>query len=357
MFQDSQLKPGDVIGIIGGGQLARMMCFEAAKLGFKTCIYSDTENSPAFQVATSYVCASYDDTKALEGFTDRVSSVTFEFENLPVETLNFIASKLPLRPGAKALEISQNRLVEKKFFNDNNIATAEYLEITSYEDLVAGFNKFQDSILKTATLGYDGKGQFSISSGSTLEKIWHDATESNLPLILEKTVPFEREFSIVAARSIDSKIIYYDVVENIHESGILKKTIFPAKIDPNIKDQAEEIARITLESLEYVGVLAIEFFLVDGKLLVNEFAPRPHNSGHFSLDACLHSQFEQGIRAAAGISVIEPELLFSGRMVNLLGEEVNQIPELNKNSSVKTHHYGKSEIKPGRKMGHYVVRD
>ena len=350
------LKTGDVIGIFGGGQLARMMCFEAAKLGFKTLIYADQPDSPAFQVSSDYICADYQDKISLAEFARKADAVTFEFENIPVVTLEFIAESLPLRPNIKALAISQNRVKEKEFFNHHNIKTAEFTPVASKEIFTATCHKYQKAILKTAIFGYDGKGQYQIDETSDLNKIWSSAVSLNLPLILEKKIAFEQEVSIIAARSIDGKVIFYDLVENFHQDGILKKTIFPARTTTNIKLQAETIALQTLEALNYVGVLAIEFFLQEGNLLVNEFAPRPHNSGHFSLDACLHSQFEQAIRAAAGMSVIESELLFSGRMVNLIGSEIKQITELHNNSTIKTHHYGKLNIKEGRKMGHYIVR-
>ena len=356
MFKDRRLKAGDIIGIFGGGQLARMMCFEAAKLGFKTLIYSDNENSPAFQVSSFHICADYHDKVSLTEFANKVSAVTFEFENIPVETLELIQNQLPLRPNSKALAVSQNRVVEKKFFNENNIKTTSFTEVKTEQDFQISCKRYQESILKTAILGYDGKGQFAINQDSNLTKIWQQASSLNLPLILEKKIQFDQELSIISARSIDGKIVFYDLAKNIHQGGILRESFFPAVVSQEIKLKAQNIAEKTLKALNYVGVLAIEFFLQGEDLLVNEFAPRPHNSGHFSLDACLHSQFEQAIRAAAGMSVIEAELLFSGRMVNLIGDEINQLSELNQDSSVKTHHYGKIEAKKGRKMGHYVVR-
>lgn len=357
MLQNRKLNIGEFIGIFGGGQLARMMCFEAAKLGFKTLIYADQEGSPAFEVASDYICASYNDQVKLAEFAQKISAVTFEFENIPVTTLDYIKKILPLRPSSKALEISQNRITEKSFFNNNQIKTANFIAVETLEDFTKYCHKYKNAILKTAILGYDGKGQYQINEKSNLAKIWSEANSLNLPLILEQKIAFEQEVSIIAARSIDNKIIFYDLVENFHEDGILKKTIFPARTTSDIKAKAKHIAVQTLEALDYVGVLAIEFFLKEGELIVNEFAPRPHNSGHFSLDACLHSQFEQAIRAASGMSVIEAELLFSGRMVNLIGSEIKQIANLNHKSSVKTHNYGKLEIKKGRKMGHYIVRN
>lgn len=355
MFQDNKIK---VIGILGGGQLARMMAASAAELGFKICVFSDKEDSPAFQLANYKIFANYEDKKSLEEFAKIVDVVSFEFENIPLKTLEYLQVNSNLRPNIEALKISQNRLLEKEFFNSLNIKTANYLQIKSYEDLINSHNKFAfNSILKIATNGYDGKGQFVLDASSDFKKIWAEANKFNLELILEEKINFSRELSIIAARDVFGNIIYYDLSHNIHKNSILHESYFPAEISNSLKIEAQNIAKNTLEKLDYIGVLAIEFFEMDGELIVNEFAPRPHNSGHFSIDACMHSQFEQAIRAVSGLEVVEPELLFKGKMVNLLGSDIEKSAELAKNSKVKVHLYGKNEILPGRKLGHYVILD
>jgi 5-(carboxyamino)imidazole ribonucleotide synthase len=355
MLQDKKIR---VIGILGGGQLARMMAVAAAELGFEICIFSNKEDSPAFQLANYKILASYDDLKSLAKFSKLVDVVCFEFENIPLNTLKFLQDNNILRPNILALEISQNRLLEKKFFNDLGIQTAQYQHIKSLDDLSASCKKFGgNAMLKTATNGYDGKGQFSIDNKSDISKIWHAAQALNLELILEEKINFIRELSLVAARDIYGNIIFYDMSYNIHENSILKESYFPAEVSEVTKKMAQNIATKTLEKLDYIGVLAIEFFECANSLIVNEFAPRPHNSGHYSIDACLHSQFEQSIRAAVGMQVIEPELIFSGKMVNLLGDDIELSSELAKNSKVKLHLYGKKDVVKGRKLGHYVVLD
>ena len=351
------IKPGDTIGIIGGGQLAKMMCIEAYKLGYKTCIFSNSKDSPAFHVTDSSILGGYSDMSLIDKFISQVSVITFEFENLPHETLSYIESKALMRPSAKSLYISQDRIREKSFVNKLGVKTTRYKEVKSLDDLISGAEKFNyKALLKTARLGYDGKGQFNIKKGDKIADIYNDALESNVPLILEEKVDFVKELSVIAARDKDGNISCYDAVENIHEDGILRKTISPANISENIKINAKEVAVKIVQGLDYVGVLAIEFFLDQEEgLLVNEFAPRPHNSGHFTIDACYHNQFEQSIRATVGLPLMPTKQHSDAEMVNLIGDEILKVSELSGQGLVKVHDYGKNAVKPKRKMGHYTT--
>ena len=351
------IKSGDTIGIVGGGQLARMMCFEAHKLGYKTHIFSDKADSPAFQVTSAKTFGEYGHKKFIDEFIEKVSVVTFEFENLPHDTLGYIEKKSLVRPGTKALYISQDRIREKNFINNLNIATTDYREIQDFEEFKNAVTEFgYSAVLKTSQFGYDGKGQFYLKLGDNLEQIYDEAFALNVPLILEKKVCFVKELSVVVVRDIYGDIACYDIAHNLHQDGILRKTLVPADVLPFIKRDASNIASKIITALDYVGVMAVELFLTnDNKLLVNEIAPRPHNSGHFTIDACYHNQFEQGIRAVAGLPVLSTKMHSEAVMVNLIGEEISAVEKLATRDFVKIHDYDKDVVKEGRKMGHYTV--
>jgi 5-(carboxyamino)imidazole ribonucleotide synthase len=350
------LKKGDFIGIMGGGQLARMMAVAASELGYKICVFTDKEDAPALEFANDVVVGDYTDLERLDEFSEKVSVVTFEFENLPAESLRYIEGKIPVRPSVESLFVSQDRLLEKAFFRSLDVPVADFYEIKGLEDLELYSKEFaHNAILKIVREGYDGKGQFVINENSNLAAIWKQAKASG-KLVLERKIEFVKELSIISARDYKGGVVFYDLGENFHENGILRKSVVPALVGAEVVEKAQEIAGKILEKLEYVGVLAIEFFLTkDNELLVNEMAPRPHNSGHYTIDACDHSQFEQAIRAAVGLDVVVPKMLFRAEMVNLLGSEINDIVKLAENPQIKTHNYGKKAVVNGRKMGHYTV--
>ncbi len=338
------------IGIIGGGQLGRMTCFYAHKMGFRTVVFTDQKDSPASFVTNSTIVADYTDQDALHRFASLIDVATFEFENIPFETVNFLASLVEVRPNSSTLKITQHRILEKNFLNSLKIKTAEYAEISSFESLKSNLEKFGKSILKTATLGYDGKGQFVLTNAAEADKIWPQVAEQKL--ILEKFCPFDSEISVIAARSKSGEISVYEPLTNIHKNGILDESIYPAKISERLRIKAQEIAKKIVQELNLIGVLAVEFFVIGEELLVNELAPRPHNSGHFSMDASFTSQFEQLIRAITNLPFGSTRFHSSGRMKNIIGDEVKNLAEFYQNPYAKIHLYGKEKAKEGRKMAH-----
>lgn len=351
------LRPGDTIGILGGGQLGRMLAIAAARLGFRTLALDPDDNAPARQVCNQHITARYDDEKALFKLAETADVVTYEFENIPLATARFIEAKGHLRPGSLALENSQDRLVEKRFLNDLAIATAPFAPVDDIGALNACFPDFPEGgILKTRRFGYDGKGQSRLTktaSKSTLEEAWREIGET--PAILEGLIDFEREISVIAGRGIDGECAAFDPAENTHRHGILRQSKLPAAIDGETAAKAQKIAFRILDALDYVGVLGVEFFLTPQReLLVNEIAPRVHNSGHWTEAACAISQFEQHIRAIAGWPLGAPTRHSDCVMENLIGEAVDDYPALLPQEDVLLHLYGKSETRPGRKMGHFT---
>ncbi|MES2677677.1 MAG: 5-(carboxyamino)imidazole ribonucleotide synthase [Pseudomonadota bacterium] len=349
---DKILKPNSTIGIFGGGQLGRMACGAAHELGYRTIIFSDVENSPASFVTNQTIVADYADQKALQKFADQIDIATFEFENIPVAAVEFVAAQKPVYPSADVLKITQNRLHEKDFLNQIGVKTADYLAINSLVDLQNGAQKFShQGVLKTTTMGYDGKGQQVLKAQSDLKGIWENF--SGAKLILEKFVDFSSEISVIVARNIQGEIACYQPLTNIHKNGILDRSFYPAKISAKTAQNAVEIASSIAHKLDLIGILAVEFFVLqDGNLLVNELAPRPHNSGHFSMDASNTSQFEQLIRAISGLPLGDVDFHCQGHMQNLIGEDVLQIDAHLENKKAKLHLYGKDKIAAGRKMGH-----
>ncbi len=358
----SPLPAGATIGILGGGQLGRMLALAAARLGFKTHIYSDDPDSPAFEVTSRATHGAYNDLPHVETFARQVDVVTYEFENVPVETARHIAGMVPVRPGARALDVAQDRLVEKDFVTSLGIATAPYAEVSHRRDLVAALTKFDaPSILKTRRLGYDGKGQVSLTrdadATAAVAQLGHRAA------ILERRVPFAFEISVLVVRGLDGTVAFYDCPTNEHSGGILRRSSVPSRLPTQTVSQAQAMACSIAEALDYVGVLAVEMFYMgqvppadqasgQQQLLVNEIAPRVHNSGHWTEAACGCSQFENHIRAVAGWPLGDTRRHSDAVMENLIGDEIEAWPRLAAEPATCLHLYGKREAREGRKMGH-----
>ncbi len=351
--------PGSVIGVLGSGQLGRMFAIAARRMGYRVHTFSPETDTPTGQVADVEIKAHYDDLNAVRGFASAVDVVTFEFENVPSATAAAAAERAPVRPDGQILHITQHRLREKTFLSRHGFPVTPFKTINSIEDLQAGLAEFGcPAVLKTAGFGYDGKGQVKINAMEEADAAL--ATAGKQELVLEAFVDFDCELSVVAARGIDGSFAHWGAIENQHSNHILDVSIAPANVPPAIANEAVEIARAVLEQLGVVGVLCVEFFLTrQGKLLINELAPRPHNSGHLTFDACVTSQFEQQLRAVCGLPLGSTEFFKPAAMANLLGDlwekgEPNwaaacAMPE------VKLHLYGKMHPKPGRKMGHLTA--
>ena len=343
------------IGILGGGQLGRMLAIAAARLGFKCHVLCPEPASPAFDVVRRVTETDYSDKAALDRFADDVDVITYEFENVPAETAAFLAARKPVIPDPKVLAITQDRLVEKDFVASLGIATAPYAAAASESELVRALSSVGlPAVLKTRRFGYDGKGQATLRPGDEAIAAW--SAVGGQPSIVEAYMPFEREISVVAARGRDGKIECFDVAENEHRSHILKVSRIPADVTPAVAGEARRIASRIAEAFGYVGVLAVEIFVVpDGaghSVMVNEIAPRVHNSGHWTLDGCSVSQFEQHIRAIAGWPLAVPLRHGRAEMVNLIGEEIAGYRQWLEVPGACIHLYGKQTVRPGRKMGH-----
>ncbi|NKJ33556.1 5-(carboxyamino)imidazole ribonucleotide synthase [Rhizobium sp. SG570] len=341
------------IGIIGGGQLGRMLAMAAARLNFRTIILEPQADCPAAQVSNEQIVAAYDDPAALLELAKRCDVVTYEFENVPVTAAEKLAQEVPVYPPPKALEMAQDRLTEKRFINGCGIPTARFHAVDSQADLEAALADFGgQGVLKTRRLGYDGKGQRVYRSAADSAEGGYSALGS-VPLILESFVSFEREISIIAARGLDGAVACYDPAENVHRDGILHTSTLPARISDATAAAAREAAEKILTALGYVGVIGIEFFaLADGSLIANEMAPRVHNSGHWTEAACVISQFEQHIRAVAGLPLGNANRHSDCAMTNLIGDDILSVPDWLRRDDVLVHLYGKTESRPGRKMGH-----
>ena len=355
MTRQVKLKPGDTIGILGGGQLGRMLATAAARIGLRCRVFSPDPDSPAFDVVMDATCAEYADVEALELFAADVDIITYEFENVPAASAMILAARRPVLPNRKILETTQDRLAEKDFVRQLDIGTADYADVSSAASLRVAIARIGlPAVLKTRRFGYDGKGQSIIREGDDPEQIWEDlATKS---AILEAFIPFEREISVIAARSAGGQVECFDVTENEHADHILKTSRAPAAISDALAAQARGIAEKIATALNYVGVLAVELFVVAGdggpKLLVNEIAPRVHNSGHWTLDGASISQFEQHIRAIAGWPLGKPVRHGPVTMTNLIGDEINDYERWLTVPGATVHLYGKGAPRPGRKMGH-----
>jgi len=341
------------IGIIGGGQLGRMLAMAAARLNFRIIVLEPQSDCPAAQLASEQIVAPYDDPDALNALARACQIVTYEFENVPVAAAARLQQFVPVYPPPRALEVAQDRLTEKRFLNDCGIATADFRAVDSQDDLEKALADFDDrGVLKTRRLGYDGKGQRLFRSQEDDPAGVFDSL-GRVPLILESLVAFEREISIIAARGRDGTVACYDPAENVHLNGILHTSTLPARISDATAVHAAEAARRILDALDYVGVIGIEFFVMpDGSLVANEIAPRVHNTGHWTEAACVVSQFEQHIRAVSGLVLGDPARHSDCVMTNLIGDDIRNVPEWLAQRDVLVHLYGKTEARDGRKMGH-----
>lgn len=361
------LPPGSTIGIMGGGQLGRMTALAAAPLGYRCHIFTPETDSPAEQVSAAATVAEYSDVEALESFADDVDVVTFEFENVPFESVQVLAERVPVRPGWDCLRISQDRLVEKDFINRLGIPTTPYRAVRNLADLNTALAEFRcPSVLKTTRLGYDGKGQVLINAESGAEAAWATisaaAGSTDNPAILEAFVDLAMEISVIVARGKDGSWMAFPPVDNRHKNHILDITRAPADIAENMSMKAVRSALAIADEMNLVGLLAVEMFITrsgdeggvgpKSELMVNEIAPRPHNSGHWTMDACVTSQFEQFVRAVAGLPFGSVERHHDAVMKNLIGDDVNNWLDHAGELGAALHLYGKAEARAGRKMGH-----
>ena len=348
--------PGATVGVLGGGQLGRMFTFRARSMGYRVVVLDPDPESPAGAVADGHILAPYDDPRGLTELAGRCEAVTTEFENVPASTLEHLARSSLVRPPVEAVATAQDRIAEKTFFRNRGFATAEFRAVHDRAELMTALREVQlPALLKTSRLGYDGKGQALVSNPQDATRAFDRFGQA--PCILEQQVALERELSIILARGADGDIAVFPVAENRHREGILETSVVPARMDGKFASEARELASAAAQALNYVGVLAIELFVTsDQQLLVNEMAPRPHNSGHYSLDACSVDQFEQQLRALCGLPLARPWLLSPVAMINLLGDLWSggepRWEQALRHPGVRLHLYGKTEARPGRKMGH-----
>jgi 5-(carboxyamino)imidazole ribonucleotide synthase len=345
------LPTGSTIGIIGGGQLGRMLSVAASRLGFRCHIFEPGANPPAGDVAHAVTTASYDDHAALRAFGEAVDIITYEFENIPTAALDILQDRAPIHPGREALRISQDRLTEKTFLQNLGLRTAPFADITDNDSLQHALARIgTPAILKTRRFGYDGKGQARIMTPKDADQALTDM--QGAPAILEGFVDFTHEVSVIAARSLDGSVSAFDPGENVHSDGILRTTTVPARLSPGQRSDAVLIAARVLNALNYVGILGVELFVTPQGLIVNEIAPRVHNSGHWTQNGCSVDQFEQHIRAITGWPLGDGKRHSDVVMENLIGDDMDRVPDLAAMPDAALHLYGKTETKPGRKMGH-----
>lgn len=350
--------PGGTIGVLGGGQLGRMFAVAAAQMGYNVIGFTPESNSPISQVTGLTICAPYEDKEALKQFASQVDVVTIEFENIPADTANFLSQMKPVRPKPSVLHIAQNRLREKTFLKENDFAVAPFMLVRGEDELEQAVDKLGlPAVLKTTGFGYDGKGQRVVRAQDQLLPAWKSLAASEL--IVEEFIPFEREISVIGARSLKHEFRAYGPIENQHKDHILDLSTVPAATSIACSDEAIELTRKLMEKLDVIGLLCVEFFLtMDDYLLINEIAPRPHNSGHYTIEACDTSQFEQHVRAITGLPLGKTHVDEAACMGNLLGDiwedgQPNWVAALTDN--VHLHLYGKKEARPGRKMGHITA--
>ena len=353
------LFPGATIGVMGGGQLGRMFAIAARRMGYNVQVFTPEEESPAGQFANLTRIAEYTNEAAVRRFVSEVDVVTFEFENIPIETVEWCAAEKPVRPSGDILHIAQNRLREKNFLAENDFPIAPFKRVGNAYELANAIEQIgRPAVLKTAAFGYDGKGQQTINTREDYEEIWNASSADEL--VLEGSIDFAKEISVIVARGMDGKMVTFPTGENIHRNHILDVTLVPARVKSEVDERAKQLACEIAEKLELVGLLAVEMFLKkDGELLVNELAPRPHNSGHWTIEGCATSQFEQQVRAVCGLPLGSTEILKPAAMVNLLGDiwqhgEPDWLKALEADG-VHLHLYGKSEPRPRRKMGHLTA--
>ena len=358
-MKSAPVGPGAALGLLGGGQLGRMFAMAARRMGYRVHTFSPQDDSPAAQIADVEVTAPYADLDALRTFARGVDVVTFEFENIPTEAIDAVEALAPVRPSGIALHISQQRAREKTFLADRGVPTVPFASAESFDELWDAVARVgTPAVIKTAAFGYDGKGQHKVTTPADVEHTW--TAIGHQAAVVEKFISLQAEISIIAARSADGDVALYPPFENRHRAHVLDVTTVPAAITPALVTQANDITRTILEELQYVGVLCVEFFVsTDGDLLVNELAPRPHNSGHLTCDAAVTSQFEQQVRAVCGLPLGSPEIPRPAAMANLLGDvwadgEPNWAAVC-RFADVKLHLYGKTGPRPGRKMGHLTA--
>jgi 5-(carboxyamino)imidazole ribonucleotide synthase len=345
------------LGILGGGQLGQMFTLVARSMGYQVICYEPNAECPTHGIANEHICAPFDDESALESFAKQCDAITFEFENIPVETVEFLEKSCPVHPSSKALSLAQNRITEKNHLNSIGLATTDYACIENMSGLEKAWQQInRPAILKTTTLGYDGKGQVAVDDFEALQQAYQSM--GNRQAILEAKADLAQEISVILCRNQSGQQAVFPVAENIHVNGILDTTIAPARTQTQITEKAQKMAASLADSMQYIGVLAVEFFLThEQKLLVNEMAPRPHNSGHYTIDACLTSQFEQQVRMMCGLTPGSTVLHTPVVMKNLLGDLWrNSTPEwqnILREDNCKLHLYGKNGAAPGRKMGHF----
>lgn len=345
------LPAGAIIGILGGGQLGRMLSVAASRLGLRTHIFEPGANPPAGHVADAVTTAPYEDEAALHAFAEAVDVITYEFENIPTSALDILEALKPVRPGRNALRVSQDRLTEKQFLSDLGLQTAPFAAVGDADDLARAIQAAGlPAILKTRRFGYDGKGQARITANADAAQALADM--AGRPAILEGFVEFTHEVSVIGARNADGEVACFDPGENVHRDGILRTTTVPARLTASQRGDAVLLAARILNELDYVGVMGVELFVTPGGLVVNEIAPRVHNSGHWTQQGCTIDQFEQHIRAVAGWPLGDGSRYADVVMENLIGEDMLRVPELAKQPGTSIHLYGKADIKPGRKMGH-----
>jgi len=354
------IQPGSTLGVLGGGQLGAMFTAAAKRLGYRVAVWDPDPDAPALQLADLPLAAPFTDKASLEKFSTSIKAATYEWENIPAATVQALEQRVPVRPAPRILQIIQNRLDQKTFLAKHQIAIAPFLAVASPDQLrvpdAVGF----PALCKTATLGYDGKGQWRLSGPDDVRRLQDELQgQSQHRWIIEQFLPFEKELSVLVVRGSDGNRRFYPVAENVHEAGILRTTRVPAAIDPEISRQAAALAGSVVDALDGIGVFCVELFLMkDGRLFVNEVAPRPHNSGHYTLDACTVSQSEQQVRAVCGLPLGEVKLLSPAVMVNLIGEDFTkattdaEIQKFLRQAGAKLHVYGKKSVRPGRKMGH-----
>jgi 5-(carboxyamino)imidazole ribonucleotide synthase len=349
-----------MLGMLGGGQLGRFFVIAAHEMGYQVTVLDPSKDSPAGKIADVHLCADYDDADALARMAETCAAVTTEFENVPAKTLETLAEATTVRPSAASVSIAQDRIVEKTFIKDAGLPVAPFVTVKQQDDLPEDGSELYPAILKVARFGYDGKGQARVKNKA--EALAAFETFKHAACVLEKMMPLDLEVSVVLVRDADGQMVSFPTVENQHLNGILDISIAPARCSEVLKANAQELAKKLAQSLDYVGVLAVEFFVVDSKLLVNEIAPRPHNSGHYTIDACVNNQFEQQVRALVGLPIGSTGLHSHAVMVNILGDSwVNGAEPVWQRAlahdHLKLHLYGKPEARKGRKMGHFTVID
>lgn len=346
------IPPGSTIGIVGGGQLGRMAIIAAAQLGYRSHVFCPEENCPAGQISTEHTLADYDDEDALRTFAESVDVITIEFENIPYDSVRLLSELSTVRPNKDCLRLAQNRLREKTFLNDTGAPTAKFFKVTSPDQLAERLKQIgTPAVLKTAEWGYDGKGQVKINSTADVEAAW--AEMGGEIGIVEEFIDFEMELSIILARGPDGAWTAFEPVENRHKDHILDLTLSPANVSVDVANSAIKVSQHIAAELDLIGLLAVEFFLTkDGRLLVNEIAPRPHNSGHWSIDAASPNQFGLFVRAVCGLPLGPVERHHDAIMKNLIGDDVESWQELMSDPKAHVHLYGKRQARPRRKMGH-----